>query len=123
MLKFWNEDCIKYGQAIKDKDVNGKLIGKRMRWVFGYGSYDEISIAHMDGYCARLRERVSRFVREAKTYSKKRMVLKQLLDITQANNNLIEAKKKGTTPAMIEGLVSKKWSWSKLLHVRLTSLN
>lgn len=90
-----------------------------MRWVFGYGKYNEISIAHIDGYCARLRERVSRFVREAKTYSKKRMVLKQILDIHQANNNLIEIKEKGKTPAMIEGIVSEKWSWSKLLHKRL----
>jgi len=90
-----------------------------MRWIFGYGSYGEISIAHIDGYCAKLRERVSRFVREAKTYSKKRMVLKQFLDIQQANNNLIEIKEKGQTPAMIEGLVFKKWSWSKLLHKRL----
>ncbi|MHA1868847.1 MAG: hypothetical protein ACTSXD_12460, partial [Candidatus Heimdallarchaeaceae archaeon] len=121
MLNFWNQDCIKYGQVIRDKDTNGKLMGKRMRWVFGYGNYNEISIAHIDGYCARLRERTSRFVREAKTYSKKRIVLKELLDIQQANNNLIEIKEKGKTPAMIEGLVSEKWSWGKLLHKRLPS--
>ena len=119
MLKFWNKDCIKYGQSIRDKDVNGKLIGKRMRWIYGLGRHDCISIAHIDGYCAKLRERVARFVREAKTYSKKRIFLKQMLDIWQANNNLIEIKEKGKTPAMIESMVKKKWSWSKLLHQRL----
>jgi hypothetical protein len=119
MLNFWNEDCIRYGQVIRDKDTSGKLMGKRKRWVFGYGSYEDISIAHMDGYCAKLRERVCRFVREAKTYSKKRTVLKEILDIHQAHHNLIEIKEKGKTPAMIEGLVSCKWSWSKLLHRRL----
>lgn len=102
--------------------MNGKLMGRRKRWIFGYGSYEEINISHMDGYCAKLRERVSRFVREAKTYSKKSIVLKEILDIHQAHHNLIEVKEKGKTPAMLEGLVSVKWSWSKLLHKRLTSL-
>jgi hypothetical protein len=119
MLKFWNRDCLNYGQSIKDKDLNGKLIGKRKQWVFGYGNYADISIAHIDGYCARLRERVSRFVRKTKSYSKKRRVLREMLDIQQANRNLIEVKEKGKTPAMIEGLVSEKWDWSKLLHKRL----
>lgn len=118
MLKFWNKDCLKYGQLIKDRERQ-IVIGRHKRWVFGYGGYDDICIAHIDGHCAKLRERFSRFVRTAKTYSKKRMVLKQLLDIQQTNNNLIEIKEKGKTPAMIEGLVSKKWSWSKLLHKRL----
>lgn len=119
MLECWNKDCIKYGQAIRDKDTEGKLMGKRMRWIFGCGPYDEIGIAHIDGHCAKLRERVSRFVRETKAYSKKRRVLRELLDIHQANHNLIEVKSKGKTPAMIEGLVKEKWSWNKLLHTRL----
>lgn len=118
MLSFWNKDCIKYGQLIKDREQQ-RVIGRHKRWIFGYGNYDEISIAHIDGYCAKLRERVARFVRGAKTYSKKRKVLKEMLDIAQANNNLIEIKEKEKTPAMIEGLVSEKWSWSKLLHKRL----
>jgi len=120
MLEFWNKDCIKYGQAIRDKDLEGNLMGKRMRWILGYGLYNDISIAHIDGHCAKLRERVSRFVRETKAYSKKRRVLKELLDIHQANHNLIEVKEKRQTPAMMEGLVKEKWSWNKLLHVRLT---
>jgi hypothetical protein len=123
MLKFWNKDCLKYGQSVRDKDLDGKLIGKRMQWIFGYGSYANISIAHIDGYCSRLRERVSRFVRKSKVYSKQRRVLREILDIQQANRNLIEIKEKGKTPAMIEGLINEKWDWSKLLHKRLPYSN
>ncbi|MBN2266765.1 MAG: hypothetical protein JW725_00295 [Candidatus Babeliaceae bacterium] len=118
ILRFWNKDSVRYGQLIKDKEKQ-RVIGRYKRWIFGYDSYDKISIAHIDGYCARLRERVARFAREAKSYSKKRRVISRILDIQQANNNLIEIKEKGRTPAMIEGLVSEKWSWSRLLHKRL----
>jgi hypothetical protein len=44
---------------------------------------------------------------------------KDCIKYGQANNNLIEVKEKRKTPAMIEGLVSEKWSWSKVLHKRL----
>jgi len=118
MTEFWNNDCLRYAQVIKVREEQ-KVIGIYKKWIFGYGNYDKISIAHIDGYCSKLRERISRFVRGARTYSKKRIVLKEMLDIMQAYNNLIEVKEKGRTPAMIEGLVSCRWSWSKLLHKRL----
>ena len=118
MLEFWNKDCLRYGQVIKVREEQ-KVIGVYKKWIFGYGSYDKISIAHIDGYCSKLRERVSRFVREAKTFSKKRTMLKEMLDIMQAYNNLIEVKEKDKTPAMIERLVSCRWTWSRLLHKRL----
>ncbi|HIJ02670.1 TPA: hypothetical protein HA363_08515, partial [Candidatus Woesearchaeota archaeon] len=68
-----------------------------------------------------LRERMKFSVREAKTFAKKRRTVKELLDIYQAYNNLIDARQR-RTPCMKEGIVTKIWSWSDLLHKRISIL-
>jgi hypothetical protein len=84
--------------------------------------YNHISIAHVDGLCSALRERMKFSVREAKTFAKKRRTIRELLDIYQAYHNLIDARY-GETPCMKEKMTYKKWSWSALLHKRLSYLN
>lgn len=81
-------------------------------------SYNEISIAHVDGLCKAFRERGKCFVREASTYPKKRKAVWNFLSIYQAYNNLIYAKK-GKTPCMKEGITSCVWSWGMLLNVKI----
>ena len=117
--KFFNKDCVNYGQVIKDKEEQ-KVIGSHKRRVLGNMSYDDISIAHVDGLCKALRERVKCFVREASTYPKKRSAVCNFLSIYQAYNNLIKTKKK-QTPCMKEGITSYVWSWGKLLNVKISS--
>ena len=121
LVEFFNKDCINYGQVIKDKE-NQIVFGSHKRKVIGNLSFDEISIAHVDGLCSALRERIKCSVRKSKTFAKKRKTLQDLLAIYQAYHNLIDARYK-KTPCMKEGLVSKIWSWSNLLHKRLTTLN
>ena len=118
ILKFFNKDCVNYGQVIKDK-IMQKVIGSHVRKVFGNLAYSEIYINNIDGFCSALRERTKCSVRRAKTFAKKRSTISELLAIYQAYHNLIkiEAKK---TPCMREGLTSKMWSWSDLFHQRLT---
>ncbi|HIH31863.1 TPA: hypothetical protein HA235_04085 [Candidatus Woesearchaeota archaeon] len=108
-------------QAIKDKKEQ-IIYGAHKRKILGNPSFEEINIAYVDGLCSALRERMKFSVREAKTFAKKRKTIKELLDIYQAYNNLIFAKK-GQTPCMKENMVSKIWSWSELLHKRLTTFN
>lgn len=121
LLEFFNKDCINYGQVIKDKEKQ-IIFGSHKRKVIGNLSFDEISIAHVDGLCSALRERTKCSVRRAKTFVKKRQTIKDLLAIYQAYHNLIDARY-GETPCMREGIVSRIWSWSYLLHKRLTTLN
>ncbi len=121
ILKFFNKDCVNYGQVIKDKEKQ-IVIGSHARQVLGCMPYSKISIAHIDGLCSALRERMKFSVREAKTFAKKRKTIAELLAIYQAYHNLINARH-GKTPCMREGLVNRKWSWSNLLHRRLSILN
>ena len=48
ILKFFNKDCVGYGQIIKDKEKQ-MVIGSHKRKVLGNMAYNEISIAHVDG--------------------------------------------------------------------------
>lgn len=119
--KFFNKDCVNYGQVIKDKERQ-IVFGSHKRKVIGNMPFNEISIAHIDGLCAALRERMKFSVRKAKTFAKKRKTIVELLAIFQAYHNLIDARN-GATPCMREGFVSGIWSWSTLLHKRLSYLN
>lgn len=119
--RYFNKDCVNYGQVIKDKEMQ-IVFGVHKRKIFGNMPYDEISIAHVDGLCSALRERMKFSVRKAKTFAKKRRTIKDLLAIYQAYHNLIDARY-GETPCMKERIVPQIWSWSYLLHKRLSYLN
>lgn len=121
IMKFFNKDCIAYGQVIKARDENGKIIGRFTRKVIGNISYDQIAINTIDGFCSYLRARIGCFVRKTRNFAKRRKQISNLLHVTQTNHNFIEAKK-GVTPAMLEGLHSKPLTWNHIFNVRL-SLN
>ena len=116
--KFFNKDCVNYGQVVKDKEKQ-VVYGIHKRKVIGNMPYDTISIAHVDGLCKALRERGKCFVREASTYPKKRQTIWNFLAIYQAYHNLIDARK-NTTPCMREGMTSFVWSWGKLLNMKIS---
>ena len=65
LVKFFNKDCINYGQVIKDKEKQC-VIGIHKRKVFGNICYDKIRINNVDGLCSKLRARVGCFVRETR---------------------------------------------------------
>jgi len=118
IVKFFNKDCVNYGQVIKDKEKQ-IVYGIHKRKVLGNMPFNEISIAHVDGLCSALRERIKCSVRKAKTFVKKRKTISDLLAIFQAYHNLIDARD-GKTPCMKEGIVSFMWSWGKLLNVKIS---
>ena len=90
------------------------VIGIIHKNVLGNMPKEKIGIRHIDGFCARLRERVSRYCRKSKTFSKKKTPFYLHLMIFQTYNNLIEQYVKKKTPCMIEGITSKKWEWKDI---------
>lgn len=102
---------VNYGQVHKIR-IGEIVIDMTSRTILGNMSKREIGIRHIDGYCARIRERISRYCRKAKTYSKKKTPMYYHLCIFQAYNNFIQTYVDKKTPLMIEGIVSKKWDWN-----------
>ena len=90
------------------------VVGVVRKNVLGCMPKEEISISHADGYCKRLRERVSRYCRRAGTFSKKKTPFYYHLLIFQAYNNFIEPYKDKKTPCMIEGITSRRWDWDNI---------
>ena len=90
------------------------VIGVINKNVLGYMPKEQIGIHHVDGYCKRLRERVSRYCRKSSTFSKNKTSFYYHLCIFQAYNNFIEVYKNKKTPCMIEGITSKIWDWDDI---------
>jgi hypothetical protein len=98
-----------------------KIVGIVHRKVLGNPSRVDIAINHIDGLCSKLRERVSCFVRKARTFAKRSSDLDNRLEIFGVSHNFIE-KKRRLTPAMKEGITTKPLNWSRILHTRLSIL-
>jgi len=116
--KFFNEDCVNYGQVIKDKEKQ-IVFGIHKRKVIGNLPFDKIAINNVDGFCSKLRARAGCFVRKTRNFAKKRKQISNLLHITQTNHNFVESVS-GRTPAMREGLTNKILSWNDIFNVRLS---
>jgi len=109
--------------AIRKKlRLNQKIVGIVSKVILGKISKDEISITNIDGFCSKLRERISCYTRKARSFAKRRLCIEQRLEIFSIQHNFIEAKK-GETPAMKEGLINKCLSWNDIFNIRLTTLN
>lgn len=119
ILKTFNKDCVNYGQIVKVKDENGKIVGRYVRKVLGNMPFNKISMSYIDGFCSKLRGRVGCFVRKTRNFAKKRKQIVCLLHIMQTNHNFVESEN-GETPAIRENLTDKVWTWNDIFNVRLT---
>lgn len=118
ITKTFHQDSVQYGQVVKEKE--GQIvIGTHPRQVLGAMPFSKISIAHVDGLCSKLRARTGFFVRKTRNFAKRRKLIPNVLQVWQLNHNVIEAEK-GETPAMREGLTTKKWNWNDIFMVRLS---
>jgi len=115
------QGSVNYG--IRKKLRQGqKVVGIVSEVVYGIIPKDLIAINQIDGFCSKLRERISCFGRKARSFAKKKKMIEQRLEIFSIQHNFIE-KKKGETPAMKEGLIHMPLAWSHILHKRLSYLN
>jgi len=109
--------------AIRKKvKIDQKIVGMISKVILGYVDKDKISITNIDGFCSKLRERISCFGRKARSFAKRRLCIEQRLEIFSIQHNFIE-KKKGETPAMKEGLINKPLTWNEFFNIRLSTLN
>lgn len=114
----FSKEALNY--AIKKKiRLNGKIVGIVSKVIFGNVPRDMISINQIDGFCSKLRERISCYTRKARSFAKKKICIEQRLEIFSIQHNFIESKK-GQTPAMKEGLQSKPWTWNDFFNIRLS---
>lgn len=114
LQKVFAHNSLNYGKVKKIKR-GAIVIAQIVKKVLGNMPLDEIGIRHIDGYCARVRERISRYCRRSKTFSKKKASFYLHLNIFQTYNNFIEIYKDKKTPCMIEGITLKKWDWNEIL--------
>lgn len=102
--------------------AHGKIVGIIDKVIFGNSPKNIISITQIDGFCSKLRERISCFTRKARSFAKKKICIEQRLEIFSIQHNFIETKR-GLTPAMKEGLSRKPLTWDSFFNVRLTTIN
>ena len=119
--KYFHDNTVNYSRRKKIRK-NQKIVGVVSEIIFGNQDRRKIGITQIDGFCSKLRERISCFTRKARSFAKCKTGLEDRLEIFSVQHNFIE-KKYGKTPAMKEELTLKKWGWSNVLHARLTTLN
>jgi len=115
------QGCVNYAIRKKIRE-NQKILGIVSQVIFGNVALDKISITHIDGFCSKLRERISCFTRKARSFAKRKIGLEDRLEIFSISHNFIE-KKFGETPAMKEGITNRIMTWTQILHTRLSYLN
>ena len=120
IIKHFPRESINYAVRKKIR-FEGKVVGMISKVIFGNISKDKIRINKIDGFCSKLRERISCFTRKARSFAKRKLCIEQRLEIFSIHHNFIEAKK-GATPAMLEGLQSKPLTWNDFFKIKLTTL-
>ena len=119
--KHFHVNAVNYSRRKKIRK-NQKIVGVVSEIIFGNQDRTKIGITQIDGFCSKLRERISCFTRKARSFAKRTIGLEQRLEIFSVQHNFME-KKYGKTPAMGEGISTILWDWGKVLHTRLTTLS
>ncbi len=117
----FSQGAINFGMQKKVR-CQQKIVGIVNKKVYGNFKPDTISITQIDGFCSKLRERISCFTRKARSFAKRKTGIETRLEIFSIQHNFIEAKK-GITPAMQEGIIDKKLTWNDFFKIRLSTLN
>lgn len=117
----FQKETVNYAMRKKIR-INQQIVGVVSRIILGKVSKEDTNITQIDGFCSKLRERISCFTRKARSFAKKKIGIEQRLEIFSIQHNFIE-KKKGMTPAMKEKIINKPLTWETFFHKRLTSLD
>jgi len=112
--EYYANTCIDYGQVIKIRE-NGRVVDKIKRIVFGNPEEEKIETTNVENFNSILRERVGRLVRKTKCHSKKKSRLGNATELIQFHWNFMDTLHDKLTPAMIESLSDRIWSWDNFL--------
>ena len=112
--KYFAFICVNYGQLVKIRE-KGRVVKKLKRTIFGLPVLDDIETTDVENYNGILRERVGRLVRKTKCFSKRKNRLEGVLHIFQFYWNFMNNFRRYQSPAMIEGIAKKQWTWKDFL--------
>ncbi len=112
--EYYADTCINYGQLVKIRE-NGRVVDKEKRIIYGELNIDDIETTDIENFNGILRERIGRLVRKTKCFSKRKQGLERSIHLFQFYWNFINNFRRGTTPAMIEGLTDHIWGWNDFL--------
>lgn len=116
--EYYADTCIDYGQIIKIRE-SGKVVDKMKRIVWGSPDIDAIDTVNVENSNGIMRERIGRLVRKTKCYSKLKIKLDCALEIFQFYWDFINEFEDKKTPAMIEGIIDHRITWSEFLHLTI----
>ena len=123
ILETYDVTCVNYGQKIKSQ--NGKKIVPAIKRIV-YGSFDITNIETnvVESINSVLREKISRLNRRTKKISKTKYALESAINLFKFGWNFIHKRHKHLqTPAMMEELTNKFWTWGMFLHTKLSYTN
>jgi IS1 family transposase len=120
--ELYAETCITYGKVIKTKKENN-LVEINFEHVLGDPSEYKISTSVVEGYNNKFRQKISCFGRKTAAFQKLTNSYISKINLFQFANNFIEGKferfglerVKIRTPAMIEGIADRVWTWMDFL--------
>lgn len=116
--EFFRTDTINYGQLIKIRE-SGRVVDKVRRVTYGNPKLDDIETTNVENFNGILRERVGRLVRRTKCYTKNIDRLSNAIGIFQFYWNFMHELQENMTPAKMEGIAHKTWTWGNLLHYKI----
>ncbi len=119
---YFRVENLSYGQLVKVRDMRGRLMGKERRVVFGDPDLGEIETVNVENFNGVLRERLGRLVRRSKCISKTRRRLCCAVSFFQFYWNFVSQIRRGVTPAMMEGLSPRIWTWHDFFYAELNHL-
>jgi IS1 family transposase len=119
--EYYTETCMNYGQLIKIRE-NGRVVGKEKRVIYGKPDTTDIETTDVENFNGILRERIGRLVRKTKCFSKDGRRLECAIQLFQFYWNFLNEFKRGTSPAMLEGIADHLWSWHEFFYFQLTIL-
>ena len=119
---YYAETCINYGQIIKIRE-KGRVTDKKKRTIYGNPYHDDIETTDVENFNGIIRERIGRFVRKTKCFSKRKQRLECSIELFQFYWNFINEFRRGISPAMLEGLTDHTWNWHEFFYFPLTILD
>jgi hypothetical protein len=123
LLERFQEDSINYGQKIKSH--NGKKVFPAIkRIVYGNMNLEDIETNTVESINSVLREKVSKLIRKTKKIPKNKFSLNSAIWLFKFAWNFIHKRHEHLlTPAMIENISNKRWTWGMFLHAKLSYTN
>lgn len=116
--EFYRTDTINYGQLIKIRE-SGRVVDKIRRTVYGTPQLNDIETTNVENFNGILRERIGRIVRRTKCYAKNINQLTNAIGLFQFHWNFMHELQEKQTPAKMEDITHKTWTWGNLLHYKI----